>query len=114
MIYELAYKLNEELLKNDLILKVKEKEEIMNNDSEFIVLFMSYDALKSEINDLEKYGLDVKEKQKELFNLKYQIDTLKVVIDYKDAYKQAKKFLYQIANEVFKDIDEEVKIRGEI
>ena len=28
MIYELAYKLNEELLKNDLILKVKEKEEI--------------------------------------------------------------------------------------
>lgn len=114
MIYELAYKLNEELLKDDIILKVKEKENIMNNDKEFIVLFMSYDALKSEINDLEKYGLDTKEKQKELYKLKYQIDTLKVVIDYKNAYKEAKNFLYQIANEVFKDIDEEIKIRGEI
>ena len=33
MIYELAYKLNEELLKNELIINVKEKEEIMNNDN---------------------------------------------------------------------------------
>lgn len=114
MIYDLAYKLNEELLKNDLVLKVKEQEEIMNNNKEFIVLYMSYDALKSEINDLKKYGLDTKEKQKELYNLKYQLDTLDVVKNYKESYKKAKEFLYQIASEVFKDIDEEIKIRGEI
>ena len=36
MIYKLAFKLNEELLKDDIILDVKEKEEIMNNNHEFI------------------------------------------------------------------------------
>ena len=46
MIYELAYKLNEELLKDEVILNVKEKEEIMNNNKEFITLIMSYEALK--------------------------------------------------------------------
>ena len=73
MIYELAYKLNEELLKNELIINVKEKEEIMNNDNEFIKLIMNYESLKAEVNDLERYNLDSSNKREELFLLKYQM-----------------------------------------
>ena len=69
MIYELAYKLNEELLKNELIINVKEKEEIMNNDNEFIKLIMNYESLKAEVNDLERYNLDSSNKREELFLL---------------------------------------------
>ena len=111
MIYKLAYELNEELLKSEIVLNVKRIEDKLNNNREFITLIMSYDALKSEIDDLEKYGLDVKEKQIELHKLKYQIDTLEIVKEYRNAYKEAKEYLNQIAKEVFKDIDEEIKIK---
>ena len=111
MIYKLAYELNEELLKSEIVLNVKRIENKLNNNREFITLIMSYDALKSEIDDLEKYGLDVKEKQIELHKLKYQIDTLEIVKEYRNAYKEAKEYLNQIAKEVFKDIDEEIKIK---
>ena len=110
MIYELAYKLNEELLKDEIILNVKEKERIMNNNHNFIVLIMSYDALKAEINDLERYGLDSKEKQKQLFELKYKIDTLEVVKEYNEAYSRAREYLATIAKEVFSDISYDLKI----
>lgn len=112
MIYNLAYKLNEELLKDEMILNVREKEEIMNNDHEFITLIMTYDALKSEINDLERYGLDTKEKQKELHELRYKIDTLEVVKNYNEAYSKAREYLAKIANEVFKDISNDLKINS--
>ena len=112
MIYNLAYKLNEELLKDEIILLVKEKEMIMNNNHDFIRLVIAYDTLKSEINDLEKYGLETNEKQKELFNLKYRIDTLDVVKEYNEAYKKAKEYLNKIANEVFKDIDDDLKLNS--
>lgn len=111
MIYKLAYELNEELLKSEIVLNVKRIEDKLNNNREFITLIMSYDALKSEIDDLEKYGLDVKGKQIELHKLKYQIDTLEIVKEYRNAYKEAKEYLNQIAKEVFKDIDEEIKIK---
>ena len=110
MIYELAYRLNEELLKDDIILLVKEKEMIMNNSHDFMRLVIAYETLKSEIDDLEKYGLSVEDKKKELFNVKYKLDTLDVVKEYKEAYSKAKEYLREIANEVFKDIDEELKI----
>jgi glutathione synthase/RimK-type ligase-like ATP-grasp enzyme len=86
MIYELAYKLNEELLKDEVILNVKEKEEIMNNNKEFITLIMSYEALKAEVNDLERYNLDTKIKREELFHLKYKIDTLEELKDIIEQY----------------------------
>ena len=112
MIYELAYKLNEELLKNELIINVKEKEEIMNNDNEFIKLIMNYESLKAEVNDLERYNLDSSNKREELFLLKYQIDTLEVVKEYKEVYNTAKRFLEKIAKEAFKDIDEDLKLNS--
>ena len=112
MIYELAYKLNEELLKDEIILEVKEKESIMNNNYEFIMLIMSYDALKAEVNDLERYGLDTKEKQKELHELRYKIDTLEVVKNYNEAYSKARIYLKEVANEVFKDISNDLKINS--
>lgn len=112
MIFELAYKLNEELLKNELIINVKEKEEIMNNDKDFIKLIMNYESLKAEVNDLERYNLDSSIKREELFLLKYQIDTLKVVKEYKEAYNTAKRFLEKIAKEAFKDIDEDLKLNS--
>lgn len=112
MIYELAYKLNEELLKNELIINVKEKEEIMNNNNEFIKLIMNYESLKAEVNDLERYKLDSSIKREELFLLKYQIDTLQVVKEYKEAYNVAKRFLEKIAKEAFKDIDEDLKLNS--
>jgi len=112
MIYELAYKLNEELLKDEIILDVKEKEKIMVNNNEFIKLIMYYDTLKTEINDLERYGIDSKEKQKQLFELKYKIDTLEVVKNYNQAYLRAKEYLTQIAKEVFSDIDDELKLNN--
>ena len=112
MIYELAYKLNEELLKDEVILNVKEKEEIMNNNKEFITLIMSYEALKAEVNDLERYNLDTKLKREELFHLKFKIDTLEVVKQYNEAYKIAKKYLDNIAKEAFKDIDDDIKLNS--
>lgn len=112
MIYELAYKLNEELLKDEIILKVKEKENIMNNNYEFIRLIMHYDSLKTEINDLERFNFVTKEKQKELFELKYKIDTLKVVKEYNEAYLKAKDYLTMIAKTVFSDIDDELKLNS--
>ena len=110
MIYELAYKLNEELLKDELIIRVKEKEIIMNNNNEFIKLVMSYDSLKAEKEDLERFNLDTKDIQKRLYELKYQIDTLEVVKDYRLALKEAKEYLNKIAKEIFDNIDEEIKI----
>ena len=112
MIYELAYKLNEELLKDEVILNVKEKEEIMNNNKEFITLIMSYEALKAEVNDLERYNLDTKVQREELFHLKFKIDTLEVVKQYNEAYKIAKKYLDNIAKEAFKDIDDDIKLNS--
>ncbi len=112
MLYELAYKLNEELLKDDLILNVKDKENIMNNNEEFMKLVIYYDSLKSKIEDLEKYGIDAKEKQKELYKIKYKLDTLEVVKDYRLAYKKAKEYLDKISKEVFKNIDDELKINS--
>ena len=112
MIYELAYKLNEELLKDEIILLVKEKEMIMNNNQDFMRLVVAYETLKSEIYDLEKYGVSTLEAQKELFNIKYQLDTLEVVKENNKAYKEAKVYLSKIANEVFKDIDDELKVNS--
>ena len=114
MIYELAYKLNEELLKDEVILIVKEKERIMNNNEEFIKLVMLYETKKSEVDDLMKYGINAKEKQHELFELKYKLDTLEVVKEYKKAYLNAKEYLKNIAFEVFKDIDDDLKINSSI
>ena len=95
MIYKLAYELNEELLKSEIVLNVKRIEDKLNNNREFITLIMSYDALKSEIDDLEKYGLDVKEKQIELHKLKYQIDNKNEVTQMqRECQKKAHKFFY--------------------
>ena len=84
----------------------------MNNNNEFIKLIMNYESLKAEVNDLERYNLDSSIKREELFLLKYQIDTLKVVKEYKEAYNTAKRFLEKIANEAFKDIDEDLKLNS--
>ena len=112
MIYQLAFKLNEELLKDDIILDVKEKEEIMNNNLEFIKLIVAYDTLKTEINDLERFNVDIKDKQKVLYELKLKIDNLKVVKDYNDAYKKAREYLKKVAEIAFDNIDEELKLNS--
>lgn len=106
----LSEEINKEIKNHPLIIKVKEAETIMENSEEFMRKVMALENITTEYNDALKYNLPTEELQKRLFEAKYNLDTLDVVIEYRQKYKEAQAYLDEISKIIFKDISKKLKV----
>ena len=71
---------------------------------------MALERITTEYNDALRYNIPVSELQKKLFEAKYALDTLEVVINYRQKYKFAQEYLDDISKTIFKDISNKLKV----
>ena len=107
---ELSELINNELRNHPFIKDVKEAEKEMENNEEFIRCVMTLERITTEYNDALRYNIPVSELQKSLFEAKYNLDTLDVVINYRQKYKMAQEYLDEISKTIFKDISNKLKV----
>lgn len=107
-LYELTYKLKEDISSDKRVLLLNKIEDELNNNDEVISLAYKKDKLSSEYSDLLSYLKEddpiVKNKQKELYEAKKQLDSLPLVIKYNKAYQDVRILLEEISNILFKDL----------
>ena len=73
------------------------------------MFFIAYNNIFNEYNQalrFKDYGSDVSKVQKELNNVKLELDQNEYVKEYKKAYKNMNKLLNEIQNNMFKGIIE--------
>ena len=107
---ELSEVINNELRNHPLIIDVKKVEKEMEDNEDFMRSVMALERISAEYNDALRYNIPVEELQKKLFEAKYKLDTLEVVINYRQKYKKAQEYLDEISKIIFKDISKKLKI----
>ena len=107
---ELSEVINNELRNHPLIIDVKKAEKEMEDNQDFMRSVMALERISAEYNDALRYNIPVEELQKKLFEAKYKLDTLEVVINYRQKYKKAQEYLDEISKIIFKDISKKLKI----
>ena len=101
-----------DLLKDDeLILNVKEKEQIMLNDDYTQGLIFKYQQAMSYYNDAVRYHLDLEKYQLELSKTKEELYSSKLVKEYLEALKKANEYLNEIKENLFEDVID-LKVKG--
>lgn len=111
-ILALVYELKEKIVNSDLYKNLKNNEKAMIEDEECFKLLYLYQNIQNEYNEakrFEKYGSDVENVQKRLFEIKYKVDENELVKKYNESYKLMKKELKNIEKIMFKDIIKERK-----
>ena len=107
---ELSEAINNELRNLPFIIDVKKAEKEMEDNEDFIRCVMALERITTEYNDALRYNIPVSNLQKELFEAKYKLDTLEVVINYRQKYKKAQEYLDEISKTIFKDISSKLKV----
>lgn len=107
---ELINELNNELLHHPLIISVKEAEKEMEDNEEFIKKVVRFQNVTTNYNDAIKLKLPLDELQKELYEAKFELDTLDVVKNYRKKYKEAQEYLDKIAKTIFVDVSKKLKV----
>lgn len=107
------------LLKTNLdndsrVVLLKEKEKIMSADLKANELSIKMKLASSKYDDLNHFGFDspfaVKSRQ-ELHQIKLELDTLDVVKDYMNAFKEVRKLYEQIDEILFSSFKEKRKCK---
>ena len=95
-LFDLSYKLHDELLNSNEYKKLKEKEHLMLSDSSLKNLIDSYHELL-----LKSYNDKSKELLKEIDSIKLKLDENELVINYKKAYKEYQLLIANITEIAF-------------
>ena len=102
-----VYELKELIMNSKEYKMVKETERLM--EEKCSLLLIKYNNIFNEYNQalrFKDYGSDVSKVQKELNNVKLELDQNEYVKEYKKAYKNMNKLLNEIQNNMFKGIIE--------
>lgn len=113
-ILTLVYELKDKIENSDIYKELKKNEEQMMKNEDCLKLFFAYQNIQEEYNQakrFEKYGSDVEDVQKRLYEMKLKVDSNELVKKYNESYKLVKKELKNIENVLFKDVVKVKKIR---
>ena len=102
---ELAYKINELIKKHKEYIKLKKIEDKMNKDNNLQVLLASYQDAQKAYNKAIEDKQDKKEAQKRLADIKFKVDTNKIVIKYNKQYKKVNALLEQLKSNILEGIN---------
>jgi len=107
---ELINELNKELVQHPLVVAVKEAEKEMEENEEFIRRVVRFQNATTNYNDAIKLKLPLDELQKELYESKFELDTLDVVKNYRKKYKEAQEYLDKISKQIFANVSKKLKV----
>ena len=97
-LFDLSYKLHDELLNSNEYKNLKEKEHLMLSDLSLNKLINSYHELLA-----KSYNDKSKELLKEIHSIKLKLDENELVINYKKAYKEYQLLIANVTEVVFQD-----------
>lgn len=102
---DLLYELKDSLNKDDRIILLNKIEEELNNDKNVNLLAMKKNRINEEYNELLRFNDEnsdiVKNKQKELYLAKKELDELPIVKQYNKAYQDVRLLYEHISKELF-------------
>lgn len=104
---DLAKEINLIIKNSEEYKAAKAAESLMMNDTMTVELLVKYQNKQKEYNDairFEAYGSDVSKVQKELADIKYQVDTNKYVMEYNRCYKKVKDILDDVTKRILDGI----------
>lgn len=108
-IYNLAYKLHDDLIKDPRIIKLNELENKLNNDNDVIRLVIAKDTANDKYIEMKKYFKDgsneVDNALKDLVKAKKELDSHPLVREYLDSYSKVRDILLYINSNIFNIIN---------
>lgn len=103
------YELKASLENDPRVLKLKELDKLLNENEEVMALSYRKDNANREYEDALRFFKEnspiVKEKQRLLYEAKYNLDIHPLVKEYNAAYKEVRLLYEEVNKELFKDFE---------
>lgn len=101
------YELKSALENDPRVLRLKELDKLLNENEEVMALAYRKDNANREYEDALRFfkedSPEVKEKQRLLYEAKYNLDVHPLVKEYNQAYKEVRLLYEEVNKELFKD-----------